>query len=126
MASKPNVSTEQFLAAAKYRRTVYGLKGTSSVSDARIEEIVKEVLSFTPSSYNTQPGRITIVLGDKHKQLWDAVIAEAKPILQGAGEAVWAAMGPRFEAFKGAYGSVSFPSHSPRMFSLQVLTSFLM
>ncbi|KAI8725576.1 Nitroreductase domain-containing protein [Fusarium sp. LHS14.1] len=104
----PSISADQFLAAAKHRRTVYGLKDTSPVSDDRIEKIISEVLSFSPSSYNTQPGRITLVLGEKHKQLWDVVIEHAEPILKGAGPGVWDAMGPRFQAFKNAYGSVLF------------------
>ena len=97
-------NTDKWLAAAKYRRTIYGLKDTSPVPDSRIEEIIKEVLSFAPSSYNTQPGRITLVLGQKHKDLWDAVITVAEPILKGAG--AWDMMGPHFQAFRNAYGSV--------------------
>lgn len=102
----PPVSADQWLAAAKYRRTVYGLKSTSAVSDKRVEQILGEVLSFAPSSYNTQPVRITLVTGDKHKGLWDAIIKEAEPILKGAGEEVWKAMSGIFTAHRGAYGSV--------------------
>ncbi|KIM99156.1 hypothetical protein OIDMADRAFT_127501 [Oidiodendron maius Zn] len=102
------VKTDQWLAAAKYRRTVYGLKDTSPVPDSRIEEIVEQVISFSPSAYNTQPGRITLVLGQKHKDLWDAIIAVAEPILKAAGPGVWDAMGPAFQAFRNAYGSVLF------------------
>ncbi|KAH8885503.1 Nitroreductase [Thozetella sp. PMI_491] len=101
------ISTDQWLEGAKYRRTVYGLKDTSHVSDERIEEIIKNVLSFSPSSYNTQPGRITLVLGEKHKQLWDVIVAAFEPILKGI-PGVWEAMEPRFGAFKNAYGSVVF------------------
>lgn len=101
-------NTDQWLAAAKYRRTIYGLRDTSPVPDSRIEQIVKEVISFSPSSYNTQPGRITLVLGQKHKDLWDAIISTAEPILKGAGPDVWDMMAPRFQGFKNAYGSVLF------------------
>ncbi|KAL7916762.1 Nitroreductase-like protein [Trichoderma velutinum] len=102
------ISADQFLAAAKHRRTVYGLKGTSAVSDKRVEQIVSEVISFAPSSYNTQPGRFTLVFGEKHKGLWDAIIKEAEPILKGAGEEVWKTMSGIFAAHRGAYGSVVF------------------
>ena len=104
--SAPQINTDQWLQAAKYRRSIYGLKDTSAVSDARLEEIITEVLSFTPSSYNTQPARISLVLGEKHKQFWDVVIEAAEPILKGAGPGVWESLAPRFQAFKGAYGSV--------------------
>ncbi|KAH0497646.1 hypothetical protein TgHK011_004935 [Trichoderma gracile] len=104
----PPVSASQWLAAAKYRRTVYGLKSTSAVLDKRVEEILGKVLSFAPSSYNTQPVRITLVTGEKHKGLWDAIIKEAEPILKGVGEEVWKTMSGIFAAHKGAYGSVVF------------------
>lgn len=107
----PTITADQFLAAAKHRRTVYGLKSTSAVSDERVKQIVGEVLSFAPSSYNTQPGRITIVTGEKHKGLWEAITKEAEPILKGAGEEVWKTMSGIFAAHKGAYGSVCFYLH---------------
>ncbi|PSE76545.1 nitroreductase [Acinetobacter nosocomialis] len=102
----PTITTDQFLAAAKFRRTVYGLKASSPVPDSRIEEILKEVLSFAPSSYNTQSARFTLVLGEKHKQFWDSVIKESEGILKSVG--AWDAMYPRFQAFQNAYGSVVF------------------
>ncbi|PSD80422.1 nitroreductase [Acinetobacter baumannii] len=102
----PTITTDQFLAAAKFRRTVYGLKASSPVPDSRIEEILKEVLSFAPSSYNTQSARFTLVLGEKHKQFWDIVIKESEGILKSVG--AWDAMYPRFQAFQNAYGSVVF------------------
>jgi uncharacterized protein len=119
MAHGSPISTDQWLEAASVRRTVYGLKDTCAISDARIEEIVQKVLSFAPSSYNTQPVRIAIVLGDKHKQMWDAIGEQVEPVYKGAGEAVWNAMGPRLQAFRGAYGSVSFQylSRSPLLVS---------
>ncbi|KAL6915317.1 hypothetical protein FSST1_006812 [Fusarium sambucinum] len=104
----PKVSADEFLAAAKYRRSVYALKGTSHVPDSRIEELVREVISFSPSSYNTQPSRYTLVLGEKHKQFWDIVLETAEPMLKGAGPGVWESLEPRFQAFKAAYGSVLF------------------
>jgi uncharacterized protein len=104
------ISAEQWLAAGKHRRSVYPLKDTSSVPDDRVAEIIKEVLSFAPSAYNTQPVRITLVVGEKHKIFWDIIIEAAKPILQDVSEDIWNAMSGRFQAFKGAHGSVSTSS----------------
>ncbi|KAK8043137.1 hypothetical protein PG994_013620 [Apiospora phragmitis] len=81
MAPPGIVTTDQFLQTAKYRRSVYALKSTSPVSDERIEQVVQEILSFAPSSYNTQPVRITLVLCDKHAELFDEIIAAAQPFL---------------------------------------------
>lgn len=105
------VSSTQWLAAAKHRRTVYPLKNTSAVSDERVAKIIEEVLSFSPSSYNTQPVRITLVVGEKQKELWDIAAKAAEPILKAAGEGVWEAMSGRFQMFGGAHGSVRHPAN---------------
>lgn len=102
------ISADQFLAAAKHRRTVYGVKNTSAVSDKRVQEILEQVLSFTPSSYNTQPLRVVLVTGAKHAAMWDAIIAAAEPVLKGAGEEVWKTMSGVFQMHKASYGSVAF------------------
>lgn len=105
----PNfINTDQFLAAAKYRRTVYGLKNTSAIPDQRIQDILQEVLSFSPSSYNTQPLRIVHVTGAKHAALWDAIIAAGEPVLKGAGAEVWDKMNSVFQMHKNAYGTIAF------------------
>jgi predicted oxidoreductase (fatty acid repression mutant protein) len=96
------ISTNDYLTAIKYRRTVYGLTDKSPVSDERIIEIIKEVALTSPSSYNTQPGRFTVLLGAPHKKLWDIVSEIAVPILKGmAGEETANAMAGRFQMFKG-------------------------
>lgn len=100
------MSADQWLAAASERRTVYAVKGTSKVSDKRVTEIAEKILSFSPSSYNSQPGRISLAFGDKHKDVWNTVLEHAEPILKGAGEEVWKTMKGMFEMHKAGYGSV--------------------
>jgi predicted oxidoreductase (fatty acid repression mutant protein) len=100
------VSTNDYLTAIKYRRTVYGLTDKSPVSDERIVEIIKEVALTSPSSYNTQPGRFTVLLGAPHKKLWDIVAEVAVPMIKGmAGEEAANGMASRFQMFKGNFQS---------------------
>lgn len=100
------ISTDEWLVAAKHRRSIYTLAGTSSASDSRIEEILRQILSFSPSSYNTQPIRLTLITGEKHKQFWDTIIKTAEPTLKGIGEGIWSTMGELMKGQKAAYGSV--------------------
>jgi predicted oxidoreductase (fatty acid repression mutant protein) len=96
------ISTNDYLTAVKYRRTVYGLTDKSPVPDERIIEIIKDVALASPSSYNTQPGRFTILLGAPHKKLWDIVSEIAVPMIKGmGGEEAANAMAGRFQMFKG-------------------------
>lgn len=104
--SMSSITTDQWLDAAAHRRTVYGLASTSKVSDKRVEEIVAKVLSFAPSSYNTQPVRISLALGEKHKELWSVIIETAEPVLKSISADLWDKLGPILESHKTAYGSV--------------------
>jgi uncharacterized protein len=98
------ITTNDYLKGISYRRTIYPLNDKSPVSDERILEIIKAVQSTTPSSYNTQPGRITVLLGAPHKKLWDIIASIASPIIeQHAGPDMAKAMAGRFEAFKGTF-----------------------
>jgi len=103
------IATDDYLKGVSYRRTIYGLNNKSPVSDERILEIIKAVAITSPSSYNTQPGRFTVLLGAQHRKLWDIVSEIALPIVtQHAGEAAAKGLGGQFGAFKAAYGSVLF------------------
>lgn len=68
--SKPDVTTDEYLAAIKHRRTVYGINDKVPVSNDRIVRIIEQVVLTTPSSYNIQTGRFTILLEEQHKRLW--------------------------------------------------------
>lgn len=97
------IPTNDYLTAVKYRRTVYGLNDKAPVSDERILEIIREVALTSPSSYNTQPGRIVVLLGAAHKKLWDLISTIAVPMIkQHAGEDAANAMGGRFQSFGGS------------------------
>jgi hypothetical protein len=100
MTSK--IPTNDYLKAIEYRRTVYGLNDKSPVSDDRILEIIRTVSQTSPSSFNTQPGRIIVLLGAPHKKLWGIIAEIATPIIkEHAGEEAAAGMTGRFNMFKG-------------------------
>jgi predicted oxidoreductase (fatty acid repression mutant protein) len=100
MAAK--IPTNDYLTAVKYRRSVYGLNDKSPVPDERILEIIREVALTTPSSYNTQPGRIVVLLGAAQKKLWDIVSAAAVPMVkEHGGEEAAKTMSGMFQMFKG-------------------------
>jgi len=107
MAAK--IPTDEYLKAVNYRRTVYGLNDKPTISDDRIVEIIKNVQLTSPSAYNTQSGRITVLLGAPHKKLWKMIDEIATPIVtQHAGEDTAKFMQSRFTSFGAAYGSVLF------------------
>lgn len=57
--------------ALKIRRTRYGFKNSSPVSDEEIIEIINTAVTHVPSAFNSQSTRIVLLLGNKHKRLWE-------------------------------------------------------
>lgn len=64
----------ELLEAMKSRRSRYALSDVSPISDARIEEILKELAPLVPSAFNSQSARMVLLLGEKHAKLWSIVM----------------------------------------------------
>jgi len=95
-----------FLKAVTNRRTNYALKPSSSISDERIEEIIKVTLEQAPSTFGSYTTRILLLLKEEHFKLWDittGVIKEVTPPEQFEGYTK-----KRLEGFRNAYGTVLF------------------
>ncbi len=55
------------------RRTVYALSGKSTVSDDRLKEILEHAVTHVPTAFNSQLTRAVLLLGQKHRRLWEIV-----------------------------------------------------
>ncbi|PCH35754.1 Nitroreductase [Wolfiporia cocos MD-104 SS10] len=99
------MSSARFLDALKTRRTYYNITPKSPIPDERIEEIVKEVVLHTPSSFNSQSSRAVVLLKKEHEKLWDIVAEVLKPVVP---EAQWPTTEKKLQGFKSGYGSVLF------------------
>lgn len=54
----------------KLRRSRYELTGRLPISEEKLTEIIGQCVLYTPSAFNSQPARVVLLLGGKHKQLW--------------------------------------------------------
>ena len=97
--------TKPFFAAVESRRTIYPLKNESPISDERIKEIVAAAVKHAPSAFNSQTGRVVLVLKKEHVRLWEAIMEVYKAMLP---EEKYKGAKERFDMFKAAYGTVSF------------------
>jgi uncharacterized protein len=55
----------------KNRRTIHTLSPESTISDSRLQELIREVITHTPSPFNTQTCRVVLLLKEEHYKLWD-------------------------------------------------------
>ncbi len=63
-----------FWEALQNRRSIYGLSDEKVVSEQRIEEIVKDAVTYTPSSFNSQSTRVVLLFGEQSKKLWQLTL----------------------------------------------------
>ncbi|SDE61764.1 hypothetical protein SAMN04488542_101165 [Fontibacillus panacisegetis] len=95
----------EFLNVLKKRRSVYGISKESVISDDKIEEIVKEAVLHTPSSFNSQSARVVVLFNEQHDKLWDIT----KEILRGQIPAEnFGSTEQKMDSFKSGHGTVLF------------------
>ncbi|CAD6564916.1 MAG: hypothetical protein ASARMPREDX12_004500 [Alectoria sarmentosa] len=108
--------SKDFLNATETRRTNYQLTNESTISDARIKELVAHVIKHVPSAFNSQTSRMVVVLKEKHEELWDAIMEVYK--VQLPADKFEHAKG-RMDGFRKAYGTVLFYEDSTVMREFQ-------
>lgn len=59
--------------ALAQRRSYYNISNELEVSEEQIIDAINEVTSLVPDAFNMKSQRVAVVLGEKHKELWDAV-----------------------------------------------------
>ncbi|MHA6532449.1 nitroreductase family protein [Paenibacillus sp. BAC0078] len=97
--------SKSFLEAVQGRRSIYALSKESTISDARIQEIVEAAVLHSPTSFNSQSSRAVVLLGDKHDKVWDITTETLRKIVapeQFEGTA------QKLASFKAGYGTVLF------------------
>ncbi|CAK46699.1 putative nitroreductase HBN1 [Aspergillus awamori] len=106
-----NPATTSLLELVKARRTYYGLKAESPISDDAIESIVADAVLHVPSSFNTQTSRVVLLLKEEHQKVWDIAIAAMEGLVAAGHlpkENFENQTKPKLEAFRAGYGTVLF------------------
>ena len=98
-----NATTENLIAAAKYRCSCYQLTNKSPVPDSRVADIIKAAIEHLPSSFNVQSTRAVVLLKAEHEKLWDLAESFLKKNMP---EGAYKAIAPKVVEYRAAYGSV--------------------
>lgn len=104
--AKMAANAQTLIDLAKQRRSHYPLSKDLTISKARVEEIVKELLDQIPSSFNSQSNRVVVLFGAEHEKLWDIAAEVLKPVVPAD---QWESTAGKMAMFKGAAGSVRSP-----------------
>jgi uncharacterized protein len=89
----------------KNRRSFYAIGKDKSISDDEIEEIVRHAVTNTPSAFNSQSGRVLLLLGGEHDKLWDLTKEILRAIIPPD---KFAPTDEKIDSFKNGYGTVLY------------------
>lgn len=99
-------SATAFLESIQNRRSFYVLNKESPIPNSRIQEIIEHALLHVPSSFNSQPVRIVLLLGAEHTKLWGTIVKDALRAVVPAEN--FPTTEQKIEGFNAAYGTVLF------------------
>lgn len=91
--------------AMKKRRSRYDLTGASPISDQRIQEIMSDAVTYTPSAFHSQSSRVILLFGEKHLTLWNIVMETLRTIVPAE------KFGPteaKIQSFAAGHGTVLY------------------
>jgi len=96
---------KDFYAVIKGRRSIYNITNETTISDDKLEEIIKDALLHYPSAFNSQTARVILLLGENHHKLWDITAESLKEVVPSDR---WEKTEAKINSFKAGYGTILF------------------
>jgi predicted oxidoreductase (fatty acid repression mutant protein) len=96
---------KDFYSAVADRRTFYNISKEFVVSNERIKEIVEHSVKHTPTAFNSQSGRVVLLLENQHDKLWDITKDALRKIVPAE---KFKATEDKINSFQNGHGTVLF------------------
>jgi predicted oxidoreductase (fatty acid repression mutant protein) len=87
------------------RRSIYSLSDNIPISDKDVKTMIEECIIHAPSAFNSQSGRVVLLLNDEHKKLWEIVLTELAKVTPVE---KFTATELKISSFAAGYGTVLF------------------
>ncbi|WP_180054036.1 nitroreductase family protein [Acinetobacter sp. YH12236] len=94
-----------FLDHFKKRRSIYAIGKNVSLDQAEIENIIKEAVKHSPSSFNSQSSRVVILFGQSHDTFWHIVRETLRDLVSAD---AFEATNSKIDGFAAGYGTALF------------------
>ncbi|MFV5491954.1 nitroreductase family protein [Acinetobacter sp. ASP199] len=94
-----------FLDQIKQRRSIYAIGNNVTLDQVEIENIIKEAVRHSPSSFNSQTSRVVILFGESHQNFWNIVRDTLKKIVPAN---AFEGTNNKINSFAAGYGTALF------------------
>jgi len=96
---------QTFLDIVENRRTFYELGKDPGLSREEIAALLHRAVKFAPSAFNSQSGRVALLLGGEHDKLWGITKETLQKIVPADSFSETEA---KMDMFRSAYGTILF------------------
>lgn len=96
---------KDFYSAIEKRRSYYGISKEAVISDEKLKEIIDYAVKHVPTAFNSQSGRVAILLGENHTKLWNITMENLRKIVA---EDNFSSTQERINSFNNGYGTILF------------------
>jgi hypothetical protein len=107
---------QDFLKIIENRRSYYDINKLSTISDKEIQQIVEDTIKYVPSAFNSQSGRVVLLLDDQHDDLWNIVENSLKAVVPSDR---FGKTKEKINSFRRGYGTLLFFEDIDTVKSLQ-------
>ena len=97
--------SKNFNQVMENRRSIYAIGKEALVSAEEIQNIVEHAVKHVPSAFNSQSGRVVVLLGEHHDKLWSIARENLRKIVP---EENFASTDEKISSFQNGFGSILF------------------
>ncbi len=97
--------SKSFNEAIENRRSYYAIGKDIKVSEEDIKKAVEHSVKHVPTSFNSQSGRVVVLVGEQHDKLWEIVRETLRKLVPAE---AFASTDEKMNSFKNGYGTVLF------------------
>ncbi|ALH95940.1 nitroreductase family protein [Acinetobacter equi] len=105
-----------FLNQIEKRRSIYAIGKNVDLQQEQIEQLIKNTIKLSPSSFNSQSSRAVQLFGASHEKFWTIVLETLRKIVPAD---AFAATEAKIQSFAAGYGTVLFYEDQNVVKSLQ-------
>lgn len=96
---------KSFWTSVMERRSFYSINKQVKISDERIKELIEKAVLHTPTAFNSQSGRVVLLLNEQHNKLWSITKESLRKIVPAEN---FADTEKKIDSFSSGYGTILF------------------
>ena len=108
--------SETIWSAIEKRRTFYAIGKDAVVPEAEIEKIINHAVKNAPTAFNSQSGRIVLLMGKESDKLWETTKEILKAMVPPES---YPSTEAKLNSFQSGFGTVLFFEDQPTVKDLQ-------